>query len=211
MTQRNTTTLVWIGMAIFAYTLPWIVNPGVGMTFGAYDLAEWASLHPQGRTISPTMLTSLLLRFPLVSFMWIVGFSAPSFRSRRFQWAVHALVVVLLALYLLPPYEFFIGALHDVNYQQQFVLALAGIIGGGAGLRAVFPRFHPYIVVGSVLLGSVAALLGVEQANSLMLGLMMPVQRGLGAYLLVMLGGGYLIQSFVRRGAKSTPQHLSTV
>ena len=35
------------------------------LKFGAYDLAEWTSLHPSVRSGNPALLTALLLRVPL--------------------------------------------------------------------------------------------------------------------------------------------------
>ena len=60
-------------LLLIAYALPWMMTPTIaGLTNGAYDLAEWTSIHPAVRA-DPLLLTPLLLRLPLVGIAWLAG------------------------------------------------------------------------------------------------------------------------------------------
>ena len=101
------------------YLFPWVVNPGVSLSLGGYDLAEWASLHPAVRDATPALFTSLLLRLPLACLALLIAFTA----QRRL---LPVLIVLIAALGLLPPPEF-IKATNDPNYRQQVDFSLAHI------------------------------------------------------------------------------------
>ncbi|MBN8635251.1 MAG: hypothetical protein J0M07_07995 [Anaerolineae bacterium] len=62
-----------IGVMIAVYVLPWVINPGVSLTLGGYDLGEWTSLHEAVRGEQPPLLTSFLLRLPLALIAMLVG------------------------------------------------------------------------------------------------------------------------------------------
>ena len=62
-----------IGVMIACYVLPWVINPGVSLTLGGYDLGEWTSLHEAVRGEQPPLLTSFLLRLPLALIAMLVG------------------------------------------------------------------------------------------------------------------------------------------
>lgn len=141
-----------------AYSLPWLNGPGAGLTFNAYDLAEWISLYPAARAESPALLTPLLLRLPLalIGLIAIVGFQRAWLR---------ALVVVVTALALLPPLDFFTTSSADPNYRQQFMLSLAFVLGSMSTallLRRVSPRV---ICAGVGVVSAGAALTGLLRAQ----------------------------------------------
>jgi hypothetical protein len=192
MNSRNdpaSSYLLWLAVltALIAYSLPWVVAPGVSLTFGGYDLAEWASLHPEVRA-NPLLLTSLLLRLQpcLLALMVAFGAAAP---TRTRWWWMRAVVVVIIAIALLPPLEFFSVARDDMNYRQQFAIALVTLLGGIAGLSGRFSRYHRVIVVGIATIGFVTTLVGLIQANHLMSAFQLPVQLGLGGILLTAIYG----------------------
>lgn len=113
-------TLILIILLITAYITPWVINRPIGLILGAYDLAEWASLHPAAYNTTPILLPSLLLR---VHLLYITLFSAIHLRG-----SIAWLFIGLLCLSQLPPLEF-LGQITNVNYQQQFALTLGGVIG----------------------------------------------------------------------------------
>src|SRR5688500_1464361 len=98
--QLLTIILLIVGCA--AYRLPWLTNPGSGLSLGAYDLGEWASLHPAVRSGNPALLTTLLLRLPLVCLGLIISIG---FLRGKLGFAL--LLIVLTGIALLPPLEFF--------------------------------------------------------------------------------------------------------
>ena len=65
-----------IGVMIAGYVLPWVINPGVSLTLGGYDLGEWTSLHEAVRGEQPALLTSFLLRLPLALIAMLIGVAA---------------------------------------------------------------------------------------------------------------------------------------
>lgn len=153
------------------YVLPWVSTNAAAMTMNGYDLAEWASLHPDVRS-SPLLLTSLLLRLPLVCAALLSAFSGiPSiFAFMR---------VVILAAALLPPLEFLTNR-SDPNYVQQIVLAGVAFFGGLIGISGIVPRGRTWIVLLLSVLGVVITVLGLVQGYSLVNAFELDVQVGVG-------------------------------
>src|SRR5262245_55358949 len=103
--------IILCATGIAAYCLPWLVNRGTGLTFGAYDLAEWTSLHPAVRGGNPPLLASLLLRLPLACFGLVAAMTLwPNNKGKRLT------LIFLVAIALLPPIEFFTQYRDDSNY-----------------------------------------------------------------------------------------------
>ncbi len=71
--RRPGWVLVCLAFALIGYHLAWYTHPTAGFTTNAFDLAEWASLHPAVRSSSPPMLTSFLLRLPLIMLVAAAG------------------------------------------------------------------------------------------------------------------------------------------
>ncbi len=177
---------ILIALMIVLYLFPWVVNPAASLSPNAYDLAEWTSLHPAVHAQTPMLLTSLLLRLPLACLALLITFS-----TRR--GTIPVVLVILIAVALLPPFEF-IHALDDSNYRQQAALALLALIGGAVGLSGVLPRYRPWIAAGAALIGAAASLIGLAQGYDLMRGFELPSQIGLGG---VALGISFIVTAGV--------------
>ncbi len=160
---------VFIALMLALYLFPWLVNPAASLTLNAYDLAEWASLHPAVRDAN--LLTSLLLRLPLPCLALIVAFS-----GRRSL--IRAFVVLALSIAVLRP-EFF-TALGDPNYQQQVALAAVALVGGVIGLSGILRRWQGWIAAGIAFVGATACSIGVANGCGLMRGFNLPTQIGIG-------------------------------
>lgn len=166
MTQkRDIIWLMLIILALIAYTAPWVVSAGVSLTFGAFDLAEWASLHPITR---PDLLTSLLLRMPLVCLAWILAFNAPERPLYSMQWWIALFGCLLLAIFSSPPLEFLTTNRDDMNYQQQAFLVLMTLVGSGIGLSGIAKNYRGYIAIGAGFLGMLCGLVGMMQGHRLL-------------------------------------------
>ena len=174
-------TIVFV-MGIMAYCIPWLTNAGAGLTFGAYDLAEWASLHPAVRSSTPPLITSLFLRLPLACFGVIIATMLWE-RSPGKRVAF----LLLIGITLLPPLEFFTQYRDDPNYQQQFALALATILVGAAMLMLHSAKWTKAILVGCALIGGVSGLLGLTQSFQLMRGVGLNTEMGSGGLLFIVL------------------------
>ncbi len=164
-------------IALIAYAIPWLVNPGVSLSPNAYDLAEWASIHPAMRLIAPPLLTSFLLRLPLVCLALLFAFYAVC--SGASKW-IAMLCVLLIAIALLPPLEFFISASSDINYQQQMILAIATLIGGTIVVSDTARRLYRPLVFIIAFVGMAVCTLGLVQGYNLMSHYNMPVRIGMG-------------------------------
>ena len=172
-------TLALFAAQLISYILPWIVNSGVGLTFNAYDLAEWSSLHPTARFVEPVLFTPFLLRVTLSLFTlaWILMLV-----QLRIAWATWLAggITLIVAIALLPPLEFFTVFRDDINLQQQAALAVGTLLLGGISLSGVFNRFQPWLSVGLLAAALVTGLVGLIRARTLMFALELPVQMGIG-------------------------------
>lgn len=187
MIQHFERFLLLLGVLLLAYALPWVNAPASGLSFGAYDLAEWASLHPAVRAQQPELLTSLFLRFPLACLAIAVGFLAPRPVFRSVRWWIALVAIGMFVLSSLPPLEFFVEARRDVNYRQQFLMAAAAAFGGLLGLSGWLYRWRIHIAGGALLLGLLSAILGFLQGYDYLLDYEVPVQIGAGSVFFILL------------------------
>ena len=158
--------------------LPWLLAPNAGMTLNAYDLAEWASLHPAQRVSNPPLLVPLLLRGQLVILCALAGLVARSLREKR----AAALVIVVLAVAQLPPIEF-VKDIGNLNYRQQAGLALASLLLGMTALRWLAIRWQPLVSAVCSLLGALTTLVGATLALEAYASLASGGGAGLGVWL----------------------------
>jgi len=191
MTETHTNSrlmprLLLLIAGILAYTLPWIVNPGSGLTMGAYDLAEWASLHPVVRNEAPILLTTLLLRVPILCLGLLLLINTVGQRF-RFNWWLAVIVFGLICAYSLPPLEFVTTARDDLNYRQQFVLTIVTGFLGLLVLTGLLDRWRRQISVLLSVVGIGTSLWGLERVYDLMFGFSMPLSVGMGVFLLVLI------------------------
>ncbi len=136
--SRAQSWLLWVALwlAVLGYILPWGWHPVASLSPGAYDLAEWTTLHPAARSSFPPLLPSLLLRASLgvLAVLFALGVAG---QGRALLRGAASLAALALALSLFPPVEFFTIARGDPNYRQQFALGLltlllvVGLLGRG--------------------------------------------------------------------------------
>jgi hypothetical protein len=169
---------------LVAYIIPWLVNHGVGITPNAYDLAEWVSLHPASHISTPPLFTSLLQRLPPVCLAFVLAFF--DVRGRLKRRATLACVIVI-AVALLPPLEFFTSTRGDANYQQQLILSLVALLGGVLGVSGVIRKADAVLVAVSSLAGALACTVGLAQGYELMLQFDLSAQIGLGGLALTVI------------------------
>jgi hypothetical protein len=155
------------------------------MTLNAFDLAEWTSLYPAQRHTSPPLLAPLLLRAQLVILTLTFSLIAS-----RWPWrAISAIVVLILALAQLPPFEY-VYDIANVNYKQQFFLALASLIGGLAAIGLGRRRFARILLIAQPVIGMMTAYAGVSLAFDVYRQLQSVASIGLGPWLLLAGYGG---------------------
>ena len=160
-------------LGLLGYLLPWAVAPSAPMTLNAYDLAEWTSLHPAQRQTTPPLLAPLLLRAQLVMLSLAIALSV----SQRW---VAAAAVAALALAQLPPFEY-VYDIANLNYRQQFALALVSLAAGLAATRLRHRRMTLLLLILLPAAGIVSVFAGVGQALE---AFWQPADTGFGPWLL---------------------------
>jgi hypothetical protein len=171
-----------IGLAFVGYFLPWLVGGGTSLTFGAYDLAEWVSLRLPARPLEIV----LLLRAIPVLLAILIGLLASNQRRWSAAWWASLFAILLIAIGLLPPFEFFLDSSQrgDVNYSQQFRLAGAALIFSLFALSGILRRFYAAaLIVGVMLIG--ITIIGFVQIWVIVESLGVIPQMGLGPVLLI--------------------------
>jgi hypothetical protein len=169
-------------LALVAYTLPWLTSSTASLSFGGYDLAEWASLHPDVRA-APLLVTSLLLRLQPTLLAFIIAVNSPRPTS-SLRWRISAAFVSVIVIGLLPPLEFFVETSSDGNHQQQLGIALLTLLGGVVGLSGLLSRWKRPITIAVALTGAASSVAAFFQAIALMARFNLHVQVGWGALLL---------------------------
>ena len=179
MRRLNTSILIplLIGVALVGYFLPWVLTQASSLSLGAYDLAEWSSLHPVVRQTVPFLWTTLALRIPLA----IVGILLTVYvRKTTGSLTIAVIVLLVTAIALLPPLEFFTTYRDDPNYRQQFTLVLVTLIIGLLIVIRKPKRLQTGMLIGLSVLGVIASAIGLYQANSLLQGFELHTAIGLG-------------------------------
>ncbi|HVO42720.1 MAG TPA: hypothetical protein VMT34_08860 [Aggregatilineales bacterium] len=148
---------------MIAYYLPWWNGRAAALSANAYDLAEF--IVPVGRYANPPLLATFALRGVFAGLAILFGLEALQVRS-FWRWLAGGLAAVL-GITLLPPPDFFLSRLwDDVNYRQQFLVALGtGIILVALALvnrQKQLPRILPsavaLLVIAAAIAGEVGAL-----------------------------------------------------
>jgi len=188
---------------LMANNLPWLTAPSANLSPAAYDLAEWASLHPLARGGDPPLLTSLLLRLPFMLLALGIVYSTNQ-RPNTWFWWLQMLLIGAITATLIPPAEFFTSGTGDPNYRQQALLASTTIVAGGLGLFTRPPlRLRPYLVVTLAVLGATTTVAGLLRAQTLLQHFTLQAQPGISPAVMVVafivLGTGQLWQQQVRK------------
>ena len=173
-------------VGFWGYIQPWIVAPTGSMTLSAFDLAEWASLVPAQRATSPLLLAPLLLRLQPVILCLILGTVAES----RAKMAMAAIAILLLAAAQLPPFEY-VYDINNLNYRQQFFLAIASLIGSFAVMPLSRRSLAPLAIIVLPAAGLVTSVIGLAQAEALYRSFQLGATSGAG---IVILSLSYLAQ-----------------
>jgi hypothetical protein len=174
---------------LIAYLVPWVVNPGASLTLGGYDLAEWTSLHPAVVGETPPLLTTFLLRLPLVCVTIALAFFIMPEQNNRI---VGGIVLLLMGFALLPPLEI-LDDPGNWNYRQQLALAVGTVLIGAIGLSGKRKQMRPFIGSFMALVGAGACLVGLSRAFNLMQGFNLPSQIGAGGVVTAMLFVAFVI------------------
>jgi hypothetical protein len=168
-------------LAVVCYHLPWYTHSTAGFTMNAFDLAEFASLHPAVRSDAPLMFTSLLLRLPLTLIAFALALSANLLDDPRLRWILRG-VALLVALRMFPPTDFFTGESADPNYRQMLWVTLTGLvlIIVAIPLSRFGARWNRRIVAAVLGIASIAGWMGLSRTATLMDNFQIDVHTGLG-------------------------------
>lgn len=181
--MRLTVLITLFLLLVAAYLLPWVVSPEVSLSPGGYDLAEWANIHPAAPGETPPLLTTLLLRLPLVCAALALCFALPLTAAGRI---IGCVVALLMAGALLPPFEIAEDP-GNWNYRQQAALAAFMLLFGLFAVSGVLQKARWIFSIGSAGVGAAACLIGLSRALVLFEGFRLPAHAGLGGVLTAIL------------------------
>ena len=188
MSNKTPILYLLLATALIGYLLPWAVAPSAPMTLNAYDLAEWASLHPLQRQTNPALLAPLELRLQLVILSVALGLLAV---GRAQRWLA-LILILLLTLAQLPPFEF-VYDIRNANYSQQFTLAAISLIVALAATPFNLRRLRPYALILLSILGIGSAIHGAAQALDLLALLGQGASAGAGLWITVVSYCGIIV------------------
>lgn len=196
MNLRSNLLYALLAAAVFAYFAPWlVVSSGISLSLGAYDLAEWVSLMLPNRPLT----TMLMLRLPAACLAVLVALIGGR-RRWSYTWWLALAGVVIAAVALLPPFEF-LTQRDDVNYRQQFLIAIATFIIGLVCLTRLVDQVRLLASI-TVAAGCVVfSLIGLSQAQTIMATLQLPVQPGFGSVVFILLLGALAALQLLPRKA----------
>lgn len=170
----------FLTIALIGYFLPWLITPAVGLQMGAYDLAEWTSLVPSVRQASPLLWPVLALRLPLA----IIGIVLSTNISKNcLTWGMLFLILTVITLF--PPLEFFTIYRDDMNYRQQFAIAVCTVFIGIISILQQSQSKHTILTVVLCIAGSIACGIGMIQAYRFMQDFKVPMSVGTGGFLTI--------------------------
>lgn len=193
--------LAIVGAGIF-YFAPWSSHTATSLTFGAYDLAEWTSLHPSVRFVEPVLQTTLSLRLPpvLLIIVFALAGGVPRF---SWMWWFSLAVVLVGALALMPPLEFF-AATDDPNYRQQALLTVMALSGGLIALSGLVMRVR-WPLISLLCAGAIlSAITGLRDAQALWDAFHIDVGLGVGVVgfvACVFFAGAFAFAQLLRKTA----------
>lgn len=188
MSNKTSLLYLFLATALIGYLLPWAVAPSATMTLNGYDLAEWASLHPLQRQTSPALLAPLELRLQLVVLSVALGLLAI---GRAQRWLA-IILILLLALAQLPPFEF-VYDIRNTNYSQQFRLAAISLVVALAATPFKLRLLRPYALILLSILGIGSAIHGAAQALDLLALLGQGASAGAGLWISILSYGGIIV------------------
>jgi hypothetical protein len=180
--------LLSVLLALIAYHMPWHVHPAAAFSNNAFDLAEAASLHPTVRAESPTLLTALMLRLPLIGLALMATLTANQLIDERWRWIWRG-IAVLIVLRLNPPIGFYPFNGGSENDQQLGMLMFGGLILVGSAIltsRWGRPLYHPLMIVlaSAIIMISIN---GYNRATDVMESLALQLSTGAGILLFSLL------------------------
>jgi len=181
MAKRAGWIIVCVVAGVVCYLLPWTDHSTAGFTMNGFDLAEWSSLHPAVRSSSPAMLTSFLLRAPLVALAAVLALGAQALPHARLRWLVWCGAAGLV-LRMIPPAEFFTGETGDPNYRQLLLLSVVGfgLVAAAIPLRALPDGVRRGWVAVLWVAGTAAGAAGLSRAWTLLDNFEIDVTVGAG-------------------------------
>ncbi|NJL56865.1 hypothetical protein HC928_18215 [bacterium] len=138
---------------------------------------------------TPALLSSLLLRLPALLLVWMLVCAEDGRPLRSQSWWATALLALLGVVTLLPPLEFVsdVNARGDANYQQQFIIALAALVGGLTGLSGILHRWANLLWGVLGIIGVVSSLWGALRVVALLRGFGVDTVLGPGLWLTCLL------------------------
>lgn len=207
------TLLIIAVCGVVAVHMPWHVHDVAAFSNNAFDLAEFVSLHPTAQAENPALLSSILLRLPLVLLPIILTLIANRLRDERSRWIWRG-VALLVALRLNPPVDFYRGpgdvSLNERQLGYMMIAAIVLVIVAIASHRWLM-RYELQLAAALWLIIVVVSIEGWRRATNIVESLQIEVGIGAGIILIVvlaLLSIALIIQS-LRQPTHQTAEQLA--
>lgn len=196
---RTWLVLASLVLSTICYYAPWFTHRTAGFTMNAFDLAEWASLHPAVRSSTPPMLTSLLLRVPQLALVFAFALAANRLADPRARWLMRGIAALPL-LRFIPPVDFFRSASDDPNYRQMALLTGLGIglVVLSIPLRRMSTRWQHGLSSVALLGGAGSGWWGLSRTRLLLDNFEIAVKTGPGILGLTVVSVGVIMFMWAR-------------
>jgi len=181
-------------LALVAYVIPWVFNPGMTLSPGAYDFAELLAKRNMDNTGYNTML-ALRGQLFLITTMLAIRTHRPYFTG---HWWAHTIVCGLLIIAQLPPLTFF-SHFNDINQQQQAMLAGASLIATVIGLSGFAWKYRHIVILIASIIGIISIIYGLVHALDILSYFSLPANVGVGGIALGVIYGLLILWTIFRQ------------
>ncbi len=181
--------LLLIIIALIGCAFAWTSAAPAALTLNAYDLAEWTSLHPAVRGGSPPLLTTGLLRLPLLCLIGLLAWNAP---PRGISRSIVLILAALISVGMLPPLEI-LTDFTNANYRQQLLWSLLGLTITSAAFSRIGTTIYPLLSLAASLLMLICSIVGIQQALDLIRGFAINANLGLGVWITSFSVGVFIV------------------
>lgn len=178
--------LMWVVlfMAYGAYMMVWISTPLAGLSFNAYDLADWVVIYPPTPNRPDSLMISMGLRLLPILLIWIASFYVQSLKENRYWLGLGLLGILMLSV--APPPEL-LTERDNPDHIQRLQLFIVMLIGSGIILSGWMTPVKRWVLIAMGLIGVISSLWSVLQVQTLFIDNSMPVSIGFNAFLFPVL------------------------
>jgi hypothetical protein len=178
--------LAWISllMAYGAYMMVWISTPLAGLSFNAYDLADWVVIYPPTPNRPDSFLLAIGLRLLPILLIWLGCFYIQGIGGIRYILGMGLIGILMLSV--APPPELLTDR-HNPDHIQRLQLFIVMLVGSGIILSGFITPFKKWFFLILGIIGVSSSIWSILQIQTLFIDNSMPVSIGFSAFLFPVL------------------------